>query len=77
MKYTKTYIFFQKRKEGKLKQEKYVKLRVTQHLKCVRNLCAVPLPMSHIHIPFEPIWPIVPMNNVMHEGPLQNVYAPT
>ena len=33
--------------------------------------------MPNIQISFEPYWPIVPMNNVMHKGPLRNVYTPT
>ena len=33
--------------------------------------------MPNIHISFEPHWPIVPMNNMVHKGPLRNVYTPT
>ena len=29
--------------------------------------------MSYIHIPFKTLWLIVPMNKVMHKGPLQNI----
>ena len=37
----------------------------------------MPFPMPNIHISFKPHWPIVPMNNMLHKGPLRNIYTPT
>ena len=40
-------------------------------------MCTIPLPMMYVHVPLETLWPIVPMDNMVHEDPLQNINPPT